>query len=143
MKRLASIILQKRNEVETFLLDSIEFVKAEMQRRRADEERSMPRGRGERLPAIGSSRSNLPTSADEQIDIRDLSWEDRERVLRLLFAKINNSAPFPQMPPHPLHDSHGAAGPGGMLGPLSAELEPGDAMAGSDVAFFVTQAEQA
>jgi hypothetical protein len=144
MKRLASIILQKRNEVETFLLDSIEFVKAEMQRRRAEEERSMPRGRGERLPAIGSSKpSSLPMSADEQIDIRDLSWEDRERVLRLLFAKINNSAPFPQMPPHPLHDSHGLEGPGGMVGPPSAELDPGADQLGSDVAFFVTQAEQA
>ncbi len=26
-----------------------------------------------------------------QVDIRDLSWEDKERVLRLLFAKINQS----------------------------------------------------
>ena len=54
MKRLASIILQKRNEVETFLLDSIELVKAEIARRRAEEERSMPRARG-RLPQLGQS----------------------------------------------------------------------------------------
>ena len=26
----------------------------------------------------------------EKVDLKDLSWEDRERVLRLLFAKINN-----------------------------------------------------
>ena len=26
----------------------------------------------------------------ERVDISDLSWEDKERVLRILFAKINN-----------------------------------------------------
>ena len=29
-------------------------------------------------------------SMNDKVDLRDLSWEDRERVLRLLFAKINN-----------------------------------------------------
>ena len=123
--------------METFLLDSIELVKAEISRRRAEEERSMPRARG-RLPALGGSRpSNLPASPEEHIDIRDLTWDDRERVLRLLFAKINNAAPFPQMPPHPLNDE-----PMPMGGPPSAELD-GDALTSADAAFFVTQAEQA
>ena len=137
MKRLASIILQKRNEVETFLLDSIELVKAEIARRRAEEERAQPRARG-RLPQIASARpSNLPASPEEHIDIRDLTWDDRERVLRLLFAKINNAAPFPQMPPHPLHDDPAGAGPG------MGEMDVGDPMLSADAAFFVTQAEQA
>ena len=139
MKRLAAIILQKRNEVETFLLDSIEFVKAEIGRRGAEEERAMPRSRG-RLPALGASKpSNLPASAEEHIDIRDLTWDDRERVLRLLFAKINNAAPFPQMPPHPLHDEPPPRGD-----PGSGELpgSPGD-LTSAEAAFFVTQAEQA
>ena len=139
MKRLAAIILQKRNEVETFLLDSIEFVKAEIGRRRAEEERAMPRSRG-RLPALGASKpSNLPASAEEHIDIRDLTWDDRERVLRLLFAKINNAAPFPQMPPHPLHDEPQQRGDPGS-GELSGS--PGD-LTSAEAAFFVTQAEQA
>ena len=141
MKRLASIILQKRNEVETFLLDSIELVKAEISRRRAEEERSMPRPRGNRLPALGSAGkiSNLPSSAEEHIDIRDLTWEDRERVLRLLFAKINNAAPFPQMPAHALHDD-GFDGLG--VGPPMSN-ESGEPPMSADTAFFVTQAEQA
>ena len=140
MKRLASIILQKRNEVETFLLDSIELVKTEIARRRAEEERTMPRSRG-RLPQLGASRpSNLPASPEEHIDIRDLTWDDRERVLRLLFAKINNSAPFPQMPPHPLHDD---PVPRGADGPTSAEMDMEANGLSSDAAFFVTQAEQA
>ena len=112
MKRLAAIILQKRNEVETFLLDSIEFVKAEIGRRRAEEERAMPRSRG-RLPALGASKpSNLPASAEEHIDIRDLTWDDRERVLRLLFAKINAvQGQVTRMPNHTLREPHPPGAP--------------------------------
>ena len=95
----------------------------------------MPRQRG-RLPQLGQTRpSNLPASPEEHIDIRDLTWDDRERVLRLLFAKINNAAPFPQMPPHPLHDEQAMGMPG--------EMPPPDGMPSADAAFFVTQAEQA
>jgi len=28
---------------------------------------------------------------NQKVDIRDLQWEDKERVLRLLFAKINQT----------------------------------------------------
>ena len=31
-----------------------------------------------------------PEAPNTKVDLRDLSWDDRERVLRLLFAKINN-----------------------------------------------------
>ena len=136
----ALITQQKRNEVETFLLDSIELVKAEIARRRQEEDRAMPRSRG-RLPQLGQSRpSNLPASPEEHIDIRDLTWDDRERVLRLLFAKINNAAPFPQMPPHPLHDDlSGDAGTGSMGG----DTDMSNPLLSADAAFFVTQAEQA
>ena len=32
----------------------------------------------------------MPAQPNQKVDLRDLGWEDRERVLRLLFAKINN-----------------------------------------------------
>ena len=101
----------------------------------------MPRARG-RLPQLAQARpSNLPASPEEHIDIRDLTWDDRERVLRLLFAKINNSAPFPQMPAHALNDDpHGFEGLG--LGPPSS-ADAGEPPMSADTAFFVTQAEQA
>jgi len=142
MKRLAAVILQKRNEVETFLLDSIEHVKVEIGRRRAEEERALPRSRG-RLPALGSSKpSNLPTSPEEHIDIRDLTWDDRERVLRLLFAKINNATPFQPMPPHPLNEDPSSTQRvmEGQPRSKSVGAEPGEP---KDPSFFVTQAEQA
>ncbi|KAL1514805.1 hypothetical protein AB1Y20_003891 [Prymnesium parvum] len=146
IKRLATVILQKRNEVETFLLDSIETVKAEIHRRRAEEDRVSMRSKG-RLPALVAAGrpSNLPTSADEHVDIRDLTWEDRERVLRLLFAKINNSSPFQQMPAHPLSEDDGW-----MQRATAHQQTPSESPASeevyalsADAAFFVTQAEQA
>ena len=60
-------------------------------------------------PSVASTRNNIssvslsrnnrsslesalrpPDGPNKRVDLRDLSWEDRERVLRLLFAKINN-----------------------------------------------------
>jgi len=138
IKRLASVILHKRNEVETFLLDSIETVKSEVNRKRAEEERIALRAKG-RLPALVAATrpSNLPTNADEHVDIRDLTWEDRERVLRLLFAKINNASPFQPMPPHPLQED------GSMEGEMQPPLSEQEGALSADAAFFVTQAEQA
>jgi len=135
VKKLAAIILQKRNEVETFLLESIEHVKGEIGRRRAEEERlTRSTGKG-RLPALaGPPRaSNLPHTAEERVDIRELTWDDRERVLRLLFAKINNATPLHAMPPHELSADE-------MPHEALAQLEHADANALSgDAAFFVTQ----
>ena len=33
--------------------------------------------------------SDLPDKEDDQITIKDLKWEDKELVLRVLFAKMN------------------------------------------------------
>ena len=40
----------------------------------------------------GPLSSSLPTDrhTNIKVDIASLTWEDKERVLRLLFAKINN-----------------------------------------------------
>ena len=42
------------------------------------------------IMGAGISREAPQMSMNDKVDLRDLSWEDRERVLRLLFAKINN-----------------------------------------------------
>jgi hypothetical protein len=57
-------------------------------------------GEGAELPAAGS------------LDIRDLGWVDRERVLRLLFAKINGKAAERRaaaLPAHPYDAAIAAA----------------------------------
>ena len=53
------------------------------------------------FPSLTQDTRGLPTSA--KIDIADLSWEDRERILRLLFSKINSQtqqASFSRLPEH-------------------------------------------
>ena len=56
MKKLASIVLHKRSEVETFLLEALEQVKDEIGKQRAEEMRAAGRygrgGNGAKLPAL-------------------------------------------------------------------------------------------
>jgi hypothetical protein len=49
-------------------------------------------GGGATVDAAAGSREASGQSLQQQLDIRDLSWSDRERVLRLLFAKVNGRA---------------------------------------------------
>eukprot|EP00899_Mesostigma_viride_P020806 jgi/Mesvir1/28727/Mv19695-RA.1 len=105
IRRLAQEVLYQRADVEQFLIDSLELVKAEIQRE------NVASGK---LPRIPSNREKLtplpsgvgtpktgPTGAGGGVDISQLTWEDREKVLRLLFSRINNgSANGMAMPPH-------------------------------------------
>ena len=101
----------------------------------------MPRARG-RLPQLGSRRPpHLPASPEEHIDIRDLTWDDRERVLRLLFARINNSEPFQAMPPHPLQSADLDAAR--RQAALDAAAEDDGGQYGGGGGFFPTQPEVA
>lgn len=44
------------------------------------------------MPQTGSDPANK-TNYAEKVDLNDLDWEDRERVLRLLFSKMNAGVP--------------------------------------------------
>ena len=52
---------------------------------------SMMAGEAENSKLGGGSQSQKPYS--EKVDLNDLDWEDRERVLRLLFSKMNAGVP--------------------------------------------------
>lgn len=55
------------------------------------------------FPEEPANASLLPTNPSEKVDMRDLDWGDREKVLRLLFAKINSvQGQVKSMPEHPL-----------------------------------------
>jgi hypothetical protein len=61
--------------------------------------------------------------------VQDLSWEERERILRLLFSKINNPAQqafVADLPPHSMHPpkSEEAATPVGRLRGIRTEAGP-------------------
>mmetsp|Transcript_19366 Transcript_19366/g.45329 ORF Transcript_19366/g.45329 Transcript_19366/m.45329 type:complete len:477 (+) Transcript_19366:132-1562(+) len=115
IKKLASDILNQRTEVEQFFLDALEQVKEEAKRQRLQQVQQQhdsvfmtqdSGARSGRLPDIKrdeeAHNNALQMARDSKVDIRDLGWEDKERVLRLLFARINQ-AQMParvQMPPH-------------------------------------------
>lgn len=93
IRRLAQEVLLQRSDVETFLLSSLHIARKEVER-----ESLYP----------PSERSD--TGEAGRMDIKDLPWEDRERILRLLFAKINNQASqtyYGNLPQHPLGNEVG------------------------------------
>jgi len=71
MQKLAQWVLKQRSETETFFLDALAQCRAEMKAR---------------TPVANC------VALSEHSRFEHLSWEDREKVLRVLFAKINGIA---------------------------------------------------
>ncbi|KAG7389519.1 hypothetical protein PHYPSEUDO_010164 [Phytophthora pseudosyringae] len=116
LRRLAQTILNQRTDVEQFFLDSLEHVKREIEQERKEKhEREVEHYHQEvngahgiksslRFPKLTSPTGPAtrkspvpPQHFTEKVDLRQLSWDDRERVLRLVFAKINHSQSFVDM----------------------------------------------
>lgn len=123
LRRLAQTILDQRTDVEQFFIDALEHVKREIadERKRAHDlevERyhmEMKKSQGLRTAgsamslrfpklqspkagnATGMAAGTSSTSGkhySEKVDLRQLTWDERERVLRLVFAKINGMQSF-------------------------------------------------
>nr|XP_009921115.1 PREDICTED: basal body-orientation factor 1 [Haliaeetus albicilla] len=121
VKKLARNILNERTEVERFFLDALEHVKQEIISSRkhykkkaqtAYYRKMMEACAGkEEFPKIKTFKSNINSTNSvyrdleeaekcywekiqfEKVDISELTWEQKERVLRLLFAKMNGTNP--------------------------------------------------
>lgn len=65
-------------------MEALEQIKEEI-RKKTQIEKKM-RKNGQEPPAEEKSQN---PNAGEKVDLNDLEWEDRERVLRLLFSKMN------------------------------------------------------
>ncbi|NXT44482.1 BBOF1 factor, partial [Pelecanoides urinatrix] len=122
VKKLARNILNERTEVERFFLDALEHVKQEIISSRkhykkkaqtAYYRKMMEACAGkEEFPKIKTFKSNINSTNSvykdleeaekcywekiqfEKVDISELTWEQKERVLRLLFAKMNATNPW-------------------------------------------------
>jgi len=58
---------------------------------------------------VANSALPLDTAGAKNVQLSDLSWSDRDRVLRLLFAKINAvQSSVKRMPEHPLQQTNRA-----------------------------------
>jgi hypothetical protein len=129
MKHLAQYILDQRSEVEAFFLQALSEVKEKIrgekiaQHRQAISEyhtklRQANECKGPfpdiKAPATlrdyaklgqGTQQSKIPAGAmpNRKVQLHELSWEDKEKILRLLFAKINHvQKSVDQMPEHTL-----------------------------------------
>lgn len=79
LRQLSQMILDQRSEVEQFFLEALDQIKEEIRKKMLMEQK------GTKLPVL---RGKQKVYAD-RVDLSDLNWEDRERVLRILFAKMN------------------------------------------------------
>lgn len=99
IKALCQMILDQRSDVEQFFLEALEQVKEEVRKRKElNKESSLPDiNKSQSRQSFSKSNSYLfaGSSIEKNIKIRlkDLDWEDRERVLRLLFSKMNSGLP--------------------------------------------------
>ncbi|GBG27120.1 Basal body-orientation factor 1 [Hondaea fermentalgiana] len=100
IRKLAQVILDQRTETEQFFLEALEQVKKEVRRARVEEHHRLAaehrKRRPQQLGIENDSHLSAPVMGnrvfipkDFNIELRDLSWADRERVLRILFARIN------------------------------------------------------
>jgi len=96
LKALCQMILDQRSDIEQFFLESLEQVKEE--KRRKMENQPTFHKSPEFLPLLDPKleKKNLDKSQSQsiapekkQVELADLDWEDRERVLRLMFSKMN------------------------------------------------------
>jgi len=114
---LAEVILKQRTEVEQYFLEALDQVKREIRKQRQERIRESEKeyrkqmrlaqvNQGIKFPSIQPGHGDSSTLGElgastlgnafsfqkgVKIELRDLSWQDRERVLRLLFAKINSA----------------------------------------------------
>ncbi|CDW79859.1 UNKNOWN [Stylonychia lemnae] len=100
VKALSQVILDQRSDVEQFFLEALEQIKEEIRKKIAIERKQRRLGQtmGTTLPGVEPENSNQQTqnqskSYADKVDLNDLDWEDRERVLRLLFSKMNAGVP--------------------------------------------------
>lgn len=86
LKSLSQMILDQRSEVEMFFIESLEDIKQEIYKKKKQEQRKRTL-----FPTISRKYDN-PIENMSKISISDLSLEDKEKMLKLLFSKINEKS---------------------------------------------------
>ena len=82
LKNLTKQIIEQRNEIEIFFLDALEQVKKELYVKKKEIEK-----RGNFFPTLKKNYRDFKI----KVDIRTLTPEMREKILRNIFEKINKS----------------------------------------------------
>lgn len=126
VKRLAKNILDQRTELERFFLESLEQVRMEINANQAQYRQDAQKAYQQKMLNAYSGKGDYPRirtfnrsdqstnnvysdlQAAEKMydiggkcDVSDLTWEQKEKVLRYLFARMNGSAKPPNLPKAP------------------------------------------
>jgi hypothetical protein len=88
LRTLSQIILDQRSEIEQFFIESLEEVKMEIYKKRKEMER-----KGSYFPNLNKRHQDDFNAANssKKVDIRECKPEEKEKILRLLFSKINDN----------------------------------------------------
>lgn len=116
VKKLAKSILEQRGDIERFFLDSLEFVKRQIYYNRAEYRKEANEFYNKKMLAAHLGQADYPKirtfsrnpnstnnvfkdleqaekwlDINKLVDLNDLTWEQREQVLRELFARMNGT----------------------------------------------------
>ena len=86
-------MISQRSEVEQFFLEALEQIKEEIRKKIAVERKAKKSEFGGVMKPMNMDDPSKKVNYSEKVDLNDLDWEDRERVLRLLFSKMNAGVP--------------------------------------------------
>ena len=88
LKVIAQKILDQKSEIEEFFLESINYAKEEINKRTLQETTK----KSSRFPEIlNKSKSDArPRIYSDKMDFSTLSWEDKEKILRVLFSRMTS-----------------------------------------------------
>ena len=102
LKALCQMILDQRSDIEQFFLEALEQVKEEKRRKLAASSAGQA-NQQQFLPLIDPKSKFSKSSYEKQqqsqisekaaageVGLSSLDWEDRERILRLMFSKMNS-----------------------------------------------------
>eukprot|EP00026_Physarum_polycephalum_P005141 Phypoly_transcript_05170.p1 GENE.Phypoly_transcript_05170~~Phypoly_transcript_05170.p1 ORF type:complete len:487 (+),score=116.94 Phypoly_transcript_05170:90-1550(+) len=95
IRLLAHEIIDQRSDLEQYFHDSLEYVKNEKARQLQKQTTKLS-------PKTTTTTTQFKIDATQQIRLEDLTWEEKERVLRILFSKINSAQSLGK-PKHLLH----------------------------------------
>jgi hypothetical protein len=173
IKKIAKNIIEQRTTLEVFFHESLEKVRTEIAVNRAQYIQAAKSAYQQKMIAAHAGTAEFPKvrnfkkndkstnsvfddlseaehwkSLGNQVDIRDLTWEQKEKVLRLLFARMNgvkstsrvNAPPMPVPPQSTLSiTNHPVAGQLAKSSPVQATKSEDPPQAPGPSAFLTQQ----
>jgi hypothetical protein len=122
IRKNAKVLLKNRQEMEQFFLEAMDTVKQQIREERRAEHALAVQTHQHHIRSLAqnsasgqryAARTPAPRAPSKDVELKDLTLEDREKVLRLLFSKINNvqARNSSHLPPHSFDISVHQEGP--------------------------------